>query len=371
MKFNVMHLIVKLPIGGMENMLYKVVKNYNRELFNPLVCCIKEGGYFAEKLKEEGIKVYILNRMHRHQFDFKAISEIIRILNYENIHILRTHAYHANLYGRIAAKIAKTPVVISSSHSVYENFKKPKFHRRLFNFFLSNFCDAIVAVSKTVAKDIERFDKVSKDKIKVIYNGIELDRFIINKNKDETRSLFRLPKEKILIGTLGRLDRPKGIEYLIKAVEGLNLSLVIGGDGPLRKELEDLAKALNIDVYFLGKIEPEKVPLFLNCLDIFCFPSLWEGMPVTVIEAMAVGLPIIASDLEPLKEVLADCGIYFPKGDTKKLRELILSLIDNEKERLLLGKKAQDRAKIFSIKNTVNQYENLFLEIYRRKYEKA
>lgn len=368
MKLNVMHLIVKLPIGGMENMLYQEVKNYDRKFFNPIVCCIREGGYFAEKLKEEGIKVHILNRMRNHSFDVKAIFEIVNILKKEKVHILRTHAYHANLYGRIAGKIAKTPVIICSYHNVYG---KPKIHRRIFNFFLSSFCDTMVAVSNAVAKDIKKFDKVSEKKIKIIYNGIEIEKFKNNLDKKKAKNFFNLPENKIIIGTLGRLTTQKGVEYLIRAVEGLNISLVIGGDGPLKDKLEDLTQSLKIDSYFIGAIEPDKVPIFLKSLDIFCFPSLWEGMGVTVVEAMASGLPIIASDLEPVKEVLIDCGVYFPKGDFKKLREVIISLLQDEEKRRILAEKAKERAKNFSIENTVRQYENLFLEIYRRKYGKA
>lgn len=370
MKLNVMHLIVKLPIGGMERMLYEEVKNYNKDLFNPIVCCIKEGGFFAEKLREDGIKVHILNRMKTHSFDFCAVYEIYKILKKENIHILRTHAYHANLYGRIAGKLAKTPIIVCSYHDMYEQINKPKFHRRLFNFLLYNFCDSIVAVSNRVAKDIERIDKVPKEKIRVIYNGIEIEKFTTNLDKKEARYFFGLPEERIIVGTLGRLTTQKGVEYLVRALEGLDISLAIGGKGPLEDELKTLAKSLKIDSYFLGAIEPEKVPIFLSSLDIFCFPSLWEGMGVTLVEAMAVGLPIVASDLDPIKEVLGDCGIYFPKKDTSKLKEALIALVEDEHKRKTLSKKAKERAKIFSIKNTVAEYENLFLELYKKKYGK-
>ncbi len=94
------------------------------------------------------------------------------------------------------------------------------------------------------------FDKIPPNKIRVIYNGIDIEKFTININKKAIRSLLGLPENKILVGTLGRLTKQKGIEYLIKALEKIDVSLVIGGNGPLKNDLKALAKSLKIDSYF-------------------------------------------------------------------------------------------------------------------------
>jgi hypothetical protein len=161
---NILHVISRLPVGGVENMLLKVVKGYDRSRFNPVVCCIKEGGEIADELIKAGIKVYILHRMKGHGFDWKAIRDIYRVIKKENIHILRTHQYHANLYGRIAGILAGVPVIIPSFYSLYISSDKPKIHRRIANYILSFFSDALVAVSNTVAHDIRKYDKVHSEK---------------------------------------------------------------------------------------------------------------------------------------------------------------------------------------------------------------
>lgn len=368
MKFKILHLITTLSTGGVENMLYKIVTRYDRERFLPIVCCIKSGGEVAERLKEEGIKVIILERMKRHGFDWIAVKEVYRILKKHSIHILRTHQYHANLYGRIAGALAKTPVIVPSFHNLYESPERPKLHRRLINRILVRWSDRIVAVSEAIARDIVRFDRVRLEKIKVIPNGVVLEDFSINLDKVNARKEFGFPDNGFIIGSVGRLTPQKGHEYLIRAVTGMkNLIIAIAGDGPLKEKLSGLAKELGVKCFFTGTIPQERIPFFLKSLDLFCFPSLWEGMPSALIEAMAAGVPIIASDIKPNADVLMDSGILFKPGDVSALRNSISRLSSSNSLRENLSRSALEQAQRFSIDNTVKEYERLFFEILREK----
>jgi glycosyltransferase involved in cell wall biosynthesis len=366
-KYRILHVVSKLPIGGVEKQLLNTVKKYNKDRFDVIICCINNGGDIADELKRLGYKVVILNRMKSHGFDIKAIIELYKLIKKEQIHILRTDQYHANLYGRIAGILAKVPVIIPVFHNVYNSPDKPKFHRRLLNFILSFFSDKLVAVSEAVAADIRFYDKVKANKIKVIYNGILFDEFKENYLKEDIRKKFNLPSC-MLIGTVGRLTEQKGLEYLIKTLTNIDdVYLVIAGDGPLKNHLKQLAGSLGIKCIFMGMLSPEKVPLFLKSLDIFCFPSIWEGLGIALIEAMAAGLPIIASDIAPHREVLGDAGIYFPSKDIETLSKSIKRLLANKSERDELGEKAKKRAKIFSIDNSVRNFEKLYKEILTEK----
>lgn len=366
--FNILHVMTKMPVGGVENMLVKVVRGYNKERFNVRVCCIKEGGEAADLLIKEGCQVDILNRMQGHGFDWGAVSAIYKTIKKQDVHILRTHQYHANLYGRIAGVLARVPVIIPSFHNLYVSPDKPKFHRRTINYILSFFSDALVTVSEVIALDVRRYDRVCPDKIRVVHNGIELETFTDTLSKEESRDILKLPRENILIGNVGRLTDQKGHEYLIKAASGMsNVTIAIAGDGPLKNDLKELAAKVRCNCIFLGRLKPEEVPIFLKALDIFCFPSLWEGMPSALAEAMAAGLPVIASDIAPNREVLGDAGILVTSEDEDALTKEISKLLEDANLRTELSAKSKMRANNFSIEKTVHAYEDLFEELIRRK----
>lgn len=367
-RINILHVVSKLPIGGVENMLFREVQAYNKERFDVSVCCIKEGGKIADKLMKSGYKVEILNRMKHHGFDWNVIKGIYNIIKRDNIHVLRTHQYHANFYGRIAGVLARVPVKIPTFHSRYESPNKPKIHRRFFNYLLYFFSDALVAVSDTIASDIIKYDKINPGKIRVIYNGIVINSFNSNILKIEARKTLSLPFDSLIIGSVGRLVKEKGHSFLIKGASELkDMYLAIAGDGPMMHKLKKLASKHKVNCIFLGQIDPSKIPLFLSSLDIFCFPSLWEGLPVALIEAMATGLPIVASDIPSHKEVMGNAGLYTPPGNEKKLTETLKMLASAPSLRDELGRRAKERAKIFSIENTIKAYETLFVDILHRK----
>jgi glycosyltransferase involved in cell wall biosynthesis len=367
-KINVLHVLSRLPVGGVENMLLKVVKGYDKSRFNVKICCLKEGGEIADELKRLGFKVEILNRMKGHGFDRGTVTALCKFIKKGNIHILRTHHYHANLYGRIAGIISRVPVIISSFHDVYKSPERPKFHRSIINFILSLFTDKLIAVSKEVASDIIKYDRVNPKKIKVIYNGIQREEFSEEFPRQKARDIFKLPQNLFAIGTVGRLTEQKGHRFLIKSVAGMADTFVaIAGDGPLKNELKDLSEQYNINCYLLGTMPPGTIPVFLRTLDIFCFPSLWEGFGGALIEAMAAGLPIVASDIPPHREVIGDAGILAAPENTDELSRVLKMLIDNPSLREEFGQKAKKRANIFSIEKTVKAYEDLFEEKLRAK----
>jgi glycosyltransferase involved in cell wall biosynthesis len=366
--FNVLHIASRLPVGGVENMLLSEVTNYNKKRFNVTVCCIKEGGEIADELKRLGYKVVVLNKMKGHGFDTGALTALCQIIKKENIDVLRTHQYHANFYGRIAGILSGVPVIIPTFHNVYESPNKPKFHRRIFNYLLGLFSSVLIACSNTVAADMIRYDKVRPDKIKVVYNGLNINKFNSPYTRDEARKLLNLPGDEIIIGSVGRLDKQKGHHYLIEAAAKLkDHTIAIAGDGPLREELKKQASGLNSKVLFAGTVMPEEVPIFMRALDIFCFPSLWEGFGIAIAEAMAAGLPVVASDIAPLREVVGDAGIIVTPRDSTELAKAIKMLIDDSSLRDTLAKKAKDRAKAFSIDRSVKAFEGLFESMLSRK----
>ncbi len=367
-QFNILHVVSQLPVGGVENMLLKVISGYDRKRFRASVCCLRTGGEIADKLRRRGYEVVVLNKMKGHGFDIGAVADLYRLIKKKNIHILRTHQYHANLYGRIAGILAGVPVMIPSFHNLYISPHRPKMHRRVFNCLLGLFTDVMVGVSEAVSSDIIRYDWIPRKKVRTIYNGILLEDYQEKLSKIEARKRLGISGSGVIVGTVGRLTDQKGHKFLIEAIAKINdVRLVIAGDGPLRHDLERLAEKIKDRCLFLGTISPEKIPIFLKSLDIFCFPSLWEGLPVALIEALAAGLPVVATDIPPIREVLTGAGILVPIGDTDALAQALKQLLDDSALMADLRSKAIKRAEIFSIENTVKSYEELFIQGLKRK----
>jgi glycosyltransferase involved in cell wall biosynthesis len=364
-----MHLIVRMPIGGVENQLLSIVKLYDKRKYNVLLCCIKDLGELGLEAKRCGINIIELGLMKSNRFDLRIVWKILKVLKTHNIHILRTHQYVANLYGRLAAIFAKTPVVISSFHTLYT---RPKRHRSFLNRFLAEKSDFLVAVSNAVAEDMLKYDRVNRSKLRIIYNGVDLKKFNHLPDKEQCRKDLGLPQNKIILGNVGNIVEAKNHKIILKVLVMLKRHDIVAlfvGEGRLKDELQNLSKKFGISdkVIFLGKLHPEKIPLFLRSLDIFCFPSLWEGFSTAVIEAMAAGLPVVASDIPPHKEVVGDAAILTPTSDKDKLAEALKMLIKNPSLSVTLSKKAKDRAGLFSIENTVKAYEDLFEKTLKQK----
>ena len=364
-----LHVVSQLPVGGVENMLLKVVSSYDKKRFRASVCCIRTGGEIADQLKQLGYRVEVFNRMKGHGFDIGAVLALYKFIKKEKVHILRTHQYHANLYGRIAGILAGVPVIIPSYHSRYVSPHRPKLHRRLINRLLGFFSDALVAVSGAVASDVLEFDRVPQHKLRVIHNGIMLDDFLRSADRPEMRKRFSLPSDVLLIGSVGRLKPEKGHSLLLEAASRSRheMAVAIAGEGPLRHDLEDQARRLRITVLLPGMLQPAEIPAFLKALDIFCFPSLWEGMPSALIEAMAAGLPVISSDIPAAREILGDSGMFVKANDAAALSSAIDELVEGAGLREDLVKRGREQCLSFSLQQTVESYQKLFDEIMKRK----
>lgn len=365
---NILHVIPKLSVGGVENQLALILQKYDRKKFHPFVCCISGKGEIGTDIESRGIEVIYLNKL-KHKFDWTIVKDIHKLIRSCSIKIVRTHQYHANLYGRLAAFSAKVPCVVASVHNIYTIDKK--FHRRLINRYLAGVTDKIITVSKAVKNDVLEYDGIPEDKIMVIYNGIEMERF--SDIKSSVREELGLSNEIPVIGTVGRLTPQKGIKYLIEATSKLTqtfprIVLLIAGDGPLREDLENYAKILNMggNVIFLGT--RRDIPAVLSAMDIFILPSMWEGMSNALIEAMAAAKPVISTNIAPNREIVDSekVGILIPPKNSDEIVRAIKFLLKNKEMLKRLGEAAKIKIiSDFNIDKTVKTYESLFEDILR------
>jgi len=364
-KIKIIYLITGLKTGGTEIILYKLLKRLDKEKFEPLVISITPIGEIGEKIKKEGFKVLSLNS--KFKFDPLIIFRLISILKKEKPKILHTFLFHANFLGEIIGKICKVPIIISSIRS--EKFGG-KLREKLLKY-TKVFSDIIVAVSHKVAEEMIRKKIVSKDKVKVIYNGVDLKEFSFQ-NKDARKKIreeLGINEKQPLLISVGRLVKAKGYPFLIKAMYQLkekysDLILIILGEGEDRKKIEDQIKNLKLEnnVILLGN--KNNVADYLSTADVFVLSSLWEGMPNALLEAMACGLPVVATKVSGIPEIILneETGLLTepqnPSDLTKKI-DYLLSL--PEKKRKEIGEKARNKIKEnFSLDKMVRKYENLY-----------
>lgn len=215
-KINLMIMLVSMPVGGVENLVLSVARNIDKQKYNVSICCIKELGSLGRLAKDMGINIIELNLMKSNRFNPSMVIPISRMFKKHKVHVLWTHQYVANLYGRMAAFLAGTPVVVPAFHVLYI---KPKFHRRVFNHLLAKKTDIMISVSNAVSSDMIRYDRVDPRKIKVIHNGIDLMKFNSPVSRQDARKTFNLPPGSTIIGTVSRMTEQKGHRYFILATD--------------------------------------------------------------------------------------------------------------------------------------------------------
>lgn len=372
-KINVLHIYQNSKIGGVQQQFLSLLKAYDRDVFNPIFCCLGPGEEISKEIERIDIETVALNRVRYHRFSPGIVRDLYILMKQKNIHIVRTHRYRANLYGRLAALLSGVPVKIISLHDNYR--KDLRLERRIANKILLKVTDKIVAVSESIRRDIIKYDGIDSSKILVIPNGIDTERFKPEGNFANIREEFLINKSDIVIGFIGRIVSVKGLEYLIDALlflkeEFKNIKLLITGEGSLLDSLYEKAKENNVhdSIIFTGK--RRDIPDILSCTDIFVMPSIAEGLPNALLEAMAMGKPIVATEVGGIPEVIKNghSGILVPARNPEALATAIKDLITNDQLAAKMGQTARNFVlKDYSIVEIAQKWQTLYLSILREK----
>jgi len=370
-KTKILYLITGLHVGGAEMVLYRLLKKLNREKYEPVVVSIIPIVGIGERIEEEGIKILSLNA--KFKCNPLIIWRVISIIKKEKPQILHSFLFHANFLGRVIGKLRNVPIIISSIHSEYfGGILREKLLK-----WTDRFCNITTIVSKGAAERMIDLKVVSKNKLKVIYNGIDLENFPFRKLEARTkiRKELNIEENKKILISVGRLHEAKGCPYLIKAMKILkekypHILLIVLGEGPEGKKIEEQIKELKLEKNILLLGQKENISEYLNASDVFVMPSLWEGLPIALLEAMACGLPVVATRVGGVPEVVEDGKSSFlvelknPRGLAEKI---IKTLEMSEEERKKMGEHGRKIVeKKFSIEQMVKEYENLYQELLEK-----
>lgn len=242
--------------------------------------------------------------------------------------------------------------------------------RFLFNKSEYNNSQKLITVSDSTRRDLVDFHKISNKKIRVIYNGVDSESFNPKVNGQMLRSFFELGDSPVIL-YVGRLERNKGVYLLLKAAKKLienkiNAVFVIVGAGQHQIEMCEIGKRLGSQVKFIGRVSHKSLPFYYAMSDIIVVPSLCEGgPPLTLLEGMASGKPVITTDVSPINELIDnDCSIMISPNDVKQLIEKILTLLTNSTVRFEIGKKARQKIlECFAWDKVAKQTEKVYAEV--------
>lgn len=362
-KTKVLHLVEDLGIGGLERIIASIVTNLDKNKYDTGVWCLSEGGEIAFDLIRSGINVKILGMKSYH--NPLNIIALLQLMRRNRIKILHIHGYYAGTFGRLAAIIARVPIIIYHVHSTYYGYKKRNI---LIEKTLSFFTDNIICVSRAVWKFVVQVEGINEKKACLIYNGIEAPE-VFDESLHINRDAFGLSKEDFVAITVASLTPHKGHHVLINAMKTLsqkhsNLGLLIAGEGPLKNSLDEHLKELPFFSKILFAKERKEVLSLLKLADVFILPSVErEGLGIALIEAMAVGLPVIGTRLGGIPEVIQDNinGLLVTPGNHEELAAAIEKVIGDKAirdEMGHMGKKIYE--KIFTVETMIRKIERLY-----------
>lgn len=361
MKINIAYIIPSLDMGGSEQKVIDLASALDKNIFNPIIITITKKGVLSSKADELGIKVICACK--KHKLDLFVIDRMAFVLKENKIDIVHVFTSTGKLWGRLAAFKAKTKVVISTEESLFRDRCVDRFLERRF-FKKTSLIITNSQASKTSAINTL---KLSKDKYKVILNGVNLKPFLENYNN---KNLIKQGNEKIII-CVARFDYRKSIHTLIEAFSYIqqttNAKLVLIGNGPEEERLKEKVRELNLEdkVIFLGF--RNDVYKLLKEADLFVLPSIEEGFGNVIIEAMASKVCVIASRVGGIPEIIDNeiNGLMFEKGNTHELQNLILKVLSDEKLRVKLVSNAFLNINKFSQERMVLQHEETYIELMK------
>lgn len=348
----ILFLITKGNFGGAQRYVFDLATSLPKEKFDVVVGC-GEGETLPRKLEGVGVRTIRVSGLKRDinfAREFAVFKNIVRLIQTEKPDILHLNSSKMGALGALAGRLARTPLIVFTGHGWAFNEERPflsKSFIALAHWFTILLSHRVIAVSKNIESQINRFPFVSQ-RIVCIHNGI--DEFKTLSKKEARKKIAPDRSEKIWIGTISELHKNKGIDFIIRAFAettktAKDVLLLVIGDGEERKCLERLVQQYRIErhVFFAGFIDDARQ--YLPALDIFTLTSRTEAFPYAPLEAGIAELPVIASSVGGIPEIIANnkSGILVQKGNVSEIHNALIELTQNNRKRNSLGRELREK----------------------------
>ena len=322
--------------GGPEKTIFLGAARSDPEKYRITVCYIRDrrDKVFGPSSKASGLPIEYLEVVEKHSFDFGIIPKLRKIVRDKNIDIVHAHDYKTNFFAALLAKTDKI-IPLSTAHGYTGHSRKEQFYYWADKIILKRF-PKIIAVSSEIRNEFLR-KGIADNRVEVILNGIDPDAFKRDGSRCiAARETLRLPLEKTIIGSIGRLAPEKNYDFLLEVFAELNeinknIFLIIAGDGNLKTHLESRVKQLNMEENCRLLGHQADISLIHHALDIYVQSSDYEGTANSVLEAMALETPVIATDVGGTSELIRDNidGIIIPPRDKNALGNAINQVLED------------------------------------------
>lgn len=379
-KIRVLHIINSLDIGGNERFLLQLLEHLPRSTFSQEVCVPDRGKDATRDLETACRRLNTPIKVLRvgGNWDVSVLPRLVCVILKGRFDVVHTHLIYSQVYGRLAAVAARTRCIVSSEQNVYAFKARLPFswiERRL-----SRWTERIIACSRKVREHLIQKVGVNPLRVVVVPNAVDTDVFFpirkrtrLYRGVEKVREELGIEEGDTVIGTVGHMTRQKGYDVLIAAMPQIlrkhpRTKFVFVGRGLLREKLEKQARELGVapQIRFAGI--RRDVPGVLNCLDVFVLPSLWEGFGTAIIEAMACGVPVVASRVGGIPEIIEDgvSGLLVPPGRPAFLVEAVTRLLDKPRKMREMARRGRtSAAERFSVRKMAQSVGKVYLQLGR------
>lgn len=382
MLFRIIHIHTLPVISGSGLNTYLTMRGMDRTAYEVELACAP-GGKLIDLIRGQGMKVRLFKNLVQplHPLkDLLGLIDLTRFLRKKRYHIVHTHNSKAGFIGRLAAKWAGVPIIVHTVHGFAFHDREPAWRQILFRNLerlASRWCDKMVFISQPLIDWALRDRITRREKIQKIYSGIEIDHFkpVPDGEKKALKVAWGISEEAPVVGMVSKLWEGKGHTTLIHAFEGLKQEipeavLVIVGEGYLRDQLSDLVDRLGLkgSVLFTGfQMDVRRI---IATFDVAVLPSFFEGMGRVLLEAMAMGKPLVASSVGGIPDLVhhGKNGLLVTPGSVSELKSGLLTLIRNKALAKEMGKEGRKRiSEEFSAGRMAQSIEKLYRELLQRK----
>lgn len=348
---------------GVKRLFAWMIPRFDAERYDVSLVSLRKKDLSEETLESLGVDISYL---HKGKFDPATLPALLKVIDRKQIDILHLHGYGATTFGRLAGAMRRLPTILHE----HANLTDTPWFQKLADRALEPATDIALAVSESTAAFVVKARQMPPEKVKVVYLGVPLEEFSRPRPPQEiaaARGELGIAAGEFAVGTVTRLHDSKGNAYLVEAARLVldrlpHARFFVVGEGPLREPLERQAQALGLGDRFVFAGFARDVARVVSAFDVSVFPSLWEGTPLTVFEALAMGKPIVATDADGLLDVLRHDrdALIVPRRNAAALAAALVRMHDEPLTRARLGQAASETGRQYGIAAFVRKMERLY-----------